>query len=321
MWSHRGAVDCIQTIDESDLSRKFLRAGGRLDLHCAAARVRGTLLRRAAGGRDMKALAAFAQHRGEFVMLRLAAIVLAGFMSITVGHAAEVKVLAALAVQDALGPLALHFWRERGHTVRVDYSTVGAIRKRLAGGERADVVVVTSEAADEMERAGELVAGTNSPVAATRTGLAIRDGAAAPDISTLEKFRAALLAARSVAYTDPQTGGAFGTYFAKELDRLGILAAVNAKAVLRRGSHEIVKAVANGDAEVGVTFISTIVSTPGLRVAGPLPPPLLGLERFSTGVLRDAISRDAAIEFARSLHDAASADQWKAAGFEVPEMR
>jgi molybdate transport system substrate-binding protein len=255
------------------------------------------------------------------VTLRAAAIALAGLMSITAGHAAEVKVLAALAVQDALGPLALRFWRTHGHTIRIDYGTVGAIRKRLADGERADVVVVTSEAADEMERAGDLVAGTKAPVAATRTGLAIRDGATAPDISTLEKFRAALLAARSVAYTDPKTGGAFGSYFAKELERLGILEAVNAKAVLRRGSHEIVKAVASGDAEVGVTFISTIVSTPGLKVAGPLPPPLLGMERFSVGVLRESPARDAAGTFARALHDAASAEQWKAAGFEVPASR
>ncbi len=254
-------------------------------------------------------------------MLRVVAIVFAGLMSIPAGHAAEVRVLAALAVQDALGPLALRFWRERGHTVRIDYSTVGAIRKRLAGGERADVVVVTSEAAEEMDGAGELVAGTRAPVAATRTGLAIREGAAAPDISTLEKFRAALIAARSVAYTDPKTGGAFGTYFAKELDRLGILEVVNAKAVLRRGSHEIVKAVANGEAEVGVTFISTMVSTPGVKVAGPLPPPLLAVERFSAGVLKGGASPDAAIDFARALSDAASTDQWKAAGFELPASR
>jgi len=254
-------------------------------------------------------------------MFRLAAIVLLGFISIATARAAEVKVLAALAVQDALGPLAHQFWRGHGHVVRIDYSTVGAIRKRLGDGERADVVVVTAEAADEMDRTGELVAGTKAPVAATRTGLAIRDGTAAPDISTLEKFRAALLAARSVAYTDPKTGGAFGTYFAKELDRLGILAAVNAKAVLRRGSHEIVKAVASGDAEVGVTFISTIVSTPGLRVAGPLPPPLLGVERFSAGVLRDSAARAAAVDFVQALSDATAAERWKAAGFEAPAPR
>jgi molybdate transport system substrate-binding protein len=261
---------------------------------------------------------AFAQRPGEFVMLRFVVLALALAISITTGRAAELRVLAALAVQDGLDPLAERFTLERGHAVRVGYSTVGAIRKRLAGGERADVVVLTSEAIDEMERAGELVAGSGAPVAATRTGLAIRAGTAPPDISTLEKFRAALLAARSVAYTDPKTGGAFGSYFAKELDRLGILEAVNAKAVLRRGSHEIVKAVASGEAEIGVTFISTIVSTPGLKVAGALPPPLLAMERFSAGVLRESRSGDAATDFVRALSDASAADQWRTAGFEVP---
>lgn len=251
-------------------------------------------------------------------MLHVVAIVLVGIMSVTVSHAAEVKVLAALAVQDALEPLAARFTSERGPKVQVAYSTVGAIRKRLASGERADVVVLTSDAIDTMERAGDLLAGTDAPVAATRTGLAIRAIDAAPDISTLERFRAALLAARSVAYTDPKSGGAFGTYFAKELERLGVLDAVNAKAVLRTGSHEIVKAVASGDAEMGVTFISTIVSTPGLKVAGPLPPPLLTEERFSAGVLKDNAAGDAAIDFVHALRDATSVDQWKAAGFEVP---
>jgi molybdate transport system substrate-binding protein len=254
------------------------------------------------------------------IIYALAAIVLA-LAPIAAASAADVKVLAALAVQDALKPLAAHFSSQRGHAMQVGYSTVGAIRKRLADGEKADVVVLTSEAIDEMERAGELVAGSGVPVAATRTGLAIRDGAAVPDISTLEKFRAALLAARSVAYTDPGTGGAFGTYFAKELERMGILDVVNAKAVLRRGSHEIVKAVASGEAELGVTFISTIASTPGLKVAGALPPPLLAMERFSAGVLRESIAHDAAIELVRALSGAASADQWRAAGFEVPAPR
>jgi molybdate transport system substrate-binding protein len=260
----------------------------------------------------------FGNTSKEMIMLRLLTLLLAGIMSLTAGAAADVKVLAALAVQDALGPLAARFSRERGPVVRIDYSTVGAIRKRLAAGERADVVVLTSDAIDEMDHAGELLAGTGAPVAATRTGLAIRDGAAAPDISTIEQFRAALLAARSIAYTDPKTGGAFGSYFAKELQRMGILDAVSAKAVLRRGSHEIVKSVAAGEAEVGVTFISTIVSTPGLKVAGPLPPPLLAMEKFSAGVLKDTSARDAATHFVRSLHDATSAYAWTAAGFEVP---
>ena len=241
--------------------------------------------------------------------------VLIALMAATAGQGAEVKILAALAVQDALGPIGAGFSRDSGHTAVIAYSTVGAIRQRLAAGERADVVVVTADAVDDMGRLGQL--SDPLPVAATRTGVAIREGAAAPKIATIEQFRAALLAARSVAYTDPKSGGAFGTYFAGELDRMGIAQAVNAKAVLRRGSHEIVAAVAKGEAELGVTFISTIVSTPGLKVAGPLPPPLLGVEGFSAGILKDSAAGEAAAAFLRELGVPAARAIWTAAGFET----
>jgi ABC-type molybdate transport system substrate-binding protein len=102
---------------------------------------------------------------------------------------------------------------------------------------------------------------------------------------------------------------------------MGIAAAVNAKAVLRRGSHEIVKSVAAGEAELGVTFISTIVSTPGLKVVGPLPPPLLGEEAFAAGVLADSTARDAGLAFLRELGTARSKAIWSSAGFEPDGRR
>jgi ABC-type molybdate transport system substrate-binding protein len=75
--------------------------------------------------------------------------------------------------------------------------------------------------------------------------------------------------------------------------------------------------VAKGEAELGITFISTIVSTKGVKVAGPLPAPLLGLERFSAGVLRDSMARDAALAFVRALRAAEARTTWTALGFEV----
>ncbi len=251
-------------------------------------------------------------------MLRYVAIALITFMAATAGEAAEVKILAALVLQDALVRIGPDFSRASGHTADIAYSTVGAIRQRLAAGERADVVILTSDAVEAMDHAGALSG--SAPVALTRTGVAIRDGAAAPAVATIEQFRTALLAARSVAYTDPRSGGAFGTYFAAELERMGIAQAVNAKAVLRRGSHEIVASVAKGEAELGVTFISTIVSTPGVKVAGPLPPPLLGSERFSAGILADSTAREAATAFLAALRSPASHAIWVAAGFEVAKV-
>jgi molybdate transport system substrate-binding protein len=256
------------------------------------------------------------QHREDNTMRRCIAAVLIALASTTASHAADLKVLAALVLQDALGRIVPGFSRD-GRTVEIGYSTVGAIRQRLAAGERADVVVLTSDAIEAMDRAGELLAGQSTPVALTRTGVAIRDGAAAPALATIEQFRAALLAARSIAYTDPKTGGAFGTYFGGELARMGIADAVNAKAVLRRGSHEIVAAVAKGEAELGITFVSTIVSTPGVKVAGVLPPPLLGEEKFSAGIPKDSAVRELAAAFIRELGSPASRAIWKEWGFEA----
>ena len=249
------------------------------------------------------------------VAIGLVTVGLVTVMAVSAGAAADIKVLAALAVQDALDPIATSFARDSGHRAQIAYSTVGAIRQRLAAGERADVVVLTADAIDDMARLGQVSGPT--PVAATRTGVAFRDGAVAPDVATLDKLRDALLAARSVAYTDPKSGGAFGTYFSGELDRMGIAQAVNAKAVLRRGSHEVAASVANGEAELGVTFISAIVSTPGTRVAGPLPPPLAGLERFSAGTLPGSATDDAAPSFVRALGGGGAATMWSSAGFEA----
>jgi molybdate transport system substrate-binding protein len=267
-----------------------------------------------ARGRDGRR-GAYRQHGEKIAMLRWGAIVLVIVMSSVASEAAELKILAALVLQDALGRIGPSFARDSGHAVDIAYSTVGAIRQRLAAGERADVVVLTSDAIEAMSHSGALAA--SAPVAATRTGVAIRDGAPAPAIATIEQFRAALLAARSIAYTDPKTGGAFGTYLAGELARMGIAEAVNAKAVLRRGSHEIVKSVASGEAELGITFISTIVSTPGVKTAGPLPPPLLGTEAFSAGILKDSPAQDAALAFMRGLGSAGARATWTALGFET----
>jgi molybdate transport system substrate-binding protein len=265
-------------------------------------------------------------HGEENTMLRYAAAILIALASVTTANAAELKVLAALVLQDALGRIVPSFSRD-GRTVEIDYSTVGAIRQRLAAGERADVVVLTSDAIEAMDHAGELVAGTSAPVALTRTGVAIRDGAMPPPLATIEQFRATLLAARSIAYTDPKTGGAFGTYFGGELARMGIADAVNAKAVLRRGSHEIVATVAKGDAEIGITFVSTIVSTPGVKVAGVLPSPLLGAEKFSAGIpkenakdgAKDSAARELATAFIRELHAPPARAIWTAWGFEAED--
>src|SRR4029079_1825894 len=105
----------------------------------------------------------------------------------------------------------------------------------------------------------------------TLTGLGVRADRATPDISTTERFRQAMLDAQSIAYTNPAAGGTSGIYLVGLLTRLGIAAEVAAKALLCVNGDEVVDKVASGEAALGSTFISEIVTRPGMNVVGPLP--------------------------------------------------
>jgi len=104
--------------------------------------------------------------------------------------------------------------------------TTGALQKRLASGERADLIVVTGTAIDVLQSQGRIVAGSRVDLARALIGVGVRAGAASPDISTAEAFTAALLRAATISYVNPASGGTSGTYFEGLLQRLGIAEAM-----------------------------------------------------------------------------------------------
>jgi molybdate transport system substrate-binding protein len=113
--------------------------------------------------------------------------------------------------------------------------------------------------------------------------VAVKEGAPAPDISTVEAFKQALLAAKSVAYIDPKAGGSSGIYFDGLIDRLGIGAEVRAKARLKAGGY-VADLVASGEAELAVHQISEILPVKGVRLVGPLPAPVQNATVYSAGL-------------------------------------
>ena len=123
------------------------------------------------------------------------------------------------AVKYAVTDFAARLARETGAEVAFTFGTIGQVRRRLAGGETADVIIGTAPAIAELAQAGVLVAGSRTDLGRTFTGVCVRDGAPVPDISTPETFRQAMLAARSLAYTDPQAGGTSGIFLAGLFDR------------------------------------------------------------------------------------------------------
>src|SRR5881409_2363257 len=148
-----------------------------------------------------------------------------------VGHAqaAEVKVLSAGAVRAIVTDLAEAFHQETGHTVTLAFGTVGVIRQKLTAGEPVDVVIMSDAAIDETARQGAVVPGTRTDIARTGMGVAVREGAPKPDISTPEALKRALLAAKSLVYVDPGQGATSGIHFAGVLERLGIADALRGR--------------------------------------------------------------------------------------------
>lgn len=179
----------------------------------------------------------------------------------SVALAGEIRVMAAVAVQDPLDRLAAAFTEATGHKVNVSYALTGPILANIKAGKPVDVTVLPDAGRIALETAGLSVSQT--PVSASLAGVGVPNAAPLPDISSLDKFKALLQATPSLSYTDPKSGGAFGQGFDRTLVELGLADEVHRKALMVGGSQEIVKAVAGGKAAIAITFKSAIVTTRG----------------------------------------------------------
>jgi molybdate transport system substrate-binding protein len=210
-------------------------------------------------------------------------------------QAAEVKVLSAGAVRSIVTELAKAYEKETGHTVTLAFGTVGVVRQKLAA-EPADVVIMSDTGIEETLKQGGIVAGSRTDLARTGMGVAVREGAPRPDISTPETFKQALLAAKSITYVDPAQGATSGMHFASVLQRLGIADQVKAKTTLVPGGYPA-ELVAKGQVELVVHQISEIVPVKGVTLVGPLPKELQKVTVYAAGVA----AKSAAPELARGF--------------------
>ena len=149
-----------------------------------------------------------------------------GFMFLLVlgikAEAAELKVLSAIGMQLVMEDLGPKFERATGHKLAITFATLGASVKRVQDGEIADVVIIPQQGIDDLVKDGKAVAGNVTVLARAGIVVAVRKGAPKPDISSPDALKRTLLAAKSISYVDPASGGASGIHFVKVLDRLGI---------------------------------------------------------------------------------------------------
>jgi molybdate transport system substrate-binding protein len=228
----------------------------------------------------------------------------------------EVRVFVGGAMTTPVKEAGATFARDSKNTLVYVSDTTGALQKRLAAGERADVIVVTSTAIEALQKDGRLMAGTRVDLARALIGVGVRAGGPSPDLSTVDAFKAALLKARSVSYVNPASGGTSGTYFEGLMQRMGIAEAMKPKIVYRTQGSEVADAVAKGEAELGITFTSELQPNQGVRVAGTLPAAIQLPTIYSAALVTSAPNADAGRAFLRMLAGAEGRTALAKAGLE-----
>jgi molybdate transport system substrate-binding protein len=209
----------------------------------------------------------------------------------TVAFAKDVVVLCAGAVKPALEELAPAFAQRTGHKLHITYATAGDLRRLLAQGTRADVVILPLENFVAIEKDGVTQPITRRSLGAVGIGVAVREGARVPDISTEEGLKRALLEARSLTYVDP-TRGTSGRHIDEVvLPQLGIRDAVRAKATLGEGGM-VAEKVAHGDVELAIQQMSELLPVRGVHVVGPLPPSLQKTTVYAAALASAAAAPD-----------------------------
>ena len=188
-------------------------------------------------------------------------------------RADEVRLFAAGAVQAAVRQLDASFQAQSGHTLNAEFDTVGALRDRVLAGARADVVILSEAGMAALETAAKIDSKSVVGLGNTAVALAVRKGALLPDISSAEALRRSLLAAASVAHADPARGATAGAHFARVLDRLGIAGEMGPRVTVLPFGGDVIKAVAEGRFEIGVSQSSEILTHADVVLAGRLPAP------------------------------------------------
>jgi molybdate transport system substrate-binding protein len=250
--------------------------------------------------------------------LRCAALGLLGVLWLTgPSDAAEVRVMISAGLSAAFEALVPEFEKATGNKVLTAFgpsmgTTVNAIPVRLERGEPADVLIMVGYALDDLAKKGKAVAGSEVELTRSPIGIAVKSGAPKPDISSAEAVKRALLAAKSVAYSD----SASGVYISTEMfQKLGIIDAMKGKA-RQIPATPVGEIVARGEAELGFQQISELKPVKGIDIVGPLPNELQKITVFSAGIATGAREPEAGKALIKFLASPAAREAIIASGME-----
>jgi molybdate transport system substrate-binding protein len=223
--------------------------------------------------------------------------------------AAEVRVMISGGLTAAFNALVPEYERQTGNKLLVAYgpsmgTTMNAIPVRLARGEPADVLIMVGYALGDLIKNGKVIADSRVDLVRSPIGVAVKAGAPKPDISSTDALKRALLAAKSVAYSD----SASGVYVSTEMfKKLGIEEEMKSKARMIPATP-VGEIVAKGEAEIGFQQISELKPVAGIDIVGPVPDDLQKITIFSAGIATVSKEPEAGKTLIKFLGSAAAHD-------------
>ena len=246
----------------------------------------------------------------------LAAAAIFGFMILlaqgVAAEAAEVKVLSAAAMRQAMNELGPQFERATGHKLVLQFDVIGVLKRQIDAGESFDVAILTTPLIDDLVKEGKIAAGTHADIARSGIGVIVRTGAPKPDISSANAFKRVMLDAKSISYAKE---GAFTIYLAGLFERLGITEQMQSKTKLWPAGRTI-PSVAEGEVELALLPISGFHPVPGAELLGTLPPELQHYVGYTAGVGATAKEGEAGKALINFLKAPAAVPVLKAKGME-----
>jgi molybdate transport system substrate-binding protein len=216
----------------------------------------------------------------------------------------EIRLLSTTAMKTTIDALVATFERKSGLKLVAFYAPSTQIAKRVAEGEPADVAITTRERLDELVRGG-----TCADIARSSIGVAVRSGAPRPNTSSVDSFVRALLAAKSIAMSNPVGGGASGAHMWSTFEHLGIAEQLKSKTIFGPGGPAglIGFYLLRGEAEIGLQQMPELMAVSGIDVVGPVPDEMQLVSVFAAGVCTaacDTAAAKALIDFLRSAEAA-----------------